>query len=521
MKETGDARIDEIMPSLYPFWPTLNFEECIFPADGGYTKLKTKDINKTGLIPVIDQGESFISGYVDDHDKKYSGALPVLIFGDHTRRVKFIDFEFAVGADGTKILHPQDFIFPRFFYYYLRTLNIESQGYSRHYRFLKEISVPLPPLNEQRRIVAKLDELLSRVDACQQRLARIPVILKRFRQAVLATACSGRLTVDWREKQGIGEGDELPEGWKVTSLRDICFGFQYGTSSKSLKSGDVPVLRMGNLQSGKIDWTDLAYTSDKDEIKKYQLVKGDVLFNRTNSPELVGKTSIYLGEYPAIFAGYLIRVKNKPELDSNYLNYCLNSSFAKEWCQQVKTDGVSQSNINAQKLAAFEIPLPTLPEQQEIVRRVEGLFKLADQLEARYTTAQAQIDKLTQSILAKAFRGELVPQDPNDEPAEKLLERIRQQREAATHPRKKKASPSPVLQHTPTAEPPAATLLDLSKTARKILRHMKKGHTYAKHEITTAAILSTSEWNSAIRELKEAGLVLQTGDKRGASYSKI
>ena len=124
----------------------------------------------------------------------------------------------------------------------------------------------------------------------------------------------------------------------------------------------------------------------------------------------------------------MIRINQLPELDANYLNFCLNSNYAKEFYASVKTDGVSQSNINAQKLGRFEIPFCPINEQQEIVRRVESLFTLADQLEARYKKGKAYVDKLTQSILAKAFRGELVPQDPNDEPAEKLLERIREEK---------------------------------------------------------------------------------------------
>ena len=193
---------------------------------------------------------------------------------------------------------------------------------------------------------------------------------------------------------------------------------------------------MGNIQSGRIDWSNLVFSSDRDEIKKYPLNAGDVLFNRTNSPELVGKTAIYKGERPAIYAGYLVRVRCSERLNPDFLNYCLNSPQGREYCWQVKTDGVSQSNINAKKLANFSFGLPPIDEQTEIVRRVEQLFTFADQLEARVKAAQARIDRLTQSILAKAFRGELVPQDPNDEPASVLLERIKAQRVAAPKARR-------------------------------------------------------------------------------------
>jgi len=283
---------------------------------------------------------------------------------------------------------------------------------------LKAHEVPLAPLNEQKRIADKLDAVLARVDACRDRLDRIPGILKRFRQSVLTAATAGKLTEDWRVDNAIsGE-------WQKVKLGEVARELSYGTSAKSSKSGSVPVLRMGNIQDGRLDWSSLVYTSDAKEITKYQLAKGDVLFNRTNSPELVGKAAVFKGEREAIYAGYLIRVRCSSKLIPDYLNYCLGSPLGRDYCWQVKSDGVSQSNINAKKLAAFGFLLPSVEEQTEIVRRAESLFAFVDRLEACYTAALAQVEKLTPATLAKAFRGELVPQDPNDEPARKLLERI-------------------------------------------------------------------------------------------------
>ena len=335
--------------------------------------------------------------------------------GATTGKTSFVDgsfpFKEAFVNEHVFICRPSKLIEPRFLFRFLMSKDGQDrilenfQGSAQggiNLSFASNTEIPLAPLNEQRRIVAKLEKLLHRVDTCKERLEKIPAILKRFRQSVLAAACSGRLTADWREKnpdvapkcyserseesrfrsndetrfaQGDNDEDQLPESWIVTALENLCEGFQYGTSAKSQKSGKVPVLRMGNIQNGKIDWTDLAYTSDEDEINKFILRKGAVLFNRTNSPELVGKTGIYKGERPAIFAGYLIRIKNYPDLNSEYLNYCLSTVYAREFCQQVKTDGVSQSNVNAQKLGKFPLPLPPLPDQHEIIRRVEGRFK--------------------------------------------------------------------------------------------------------------------------------------------------
>ena len=331
----------------------------------------------------------------------------------------------------------------RYVYMFLRTQDFTELSRATTVPSLRKgdiesLSIPLAPLNEQKRIADKLDAVLARVDACRERLDRIPVILKRFRQSVLAAATSGKLTEEWREEQS------TTSEWSDVELGSVARDFSYGSAAKSSQSGDVPVLRMGNIQEGKLDWTDLVYTSNVAEITKYRLTNGDVLFNRTNSPELVGKTAVYRGEREAIYAGYLIKVRCTDGLLPDYLNYCLNSPAGRDYCWRVKSDGVSQSNINAKKLAAFTFRLPPIEEQHEIVRCVESLFAYADRLEARYTATRAHVERLTQALLAKAFRGELVPQDPNDEPASVLLERIRAAREAApTKPRPRKGDSQP------------------------------------------------------------------------------
>src|SRR5690606_33260636 len=239
-------------------------------------------------------------------------------------------------------------------------------------------------------------------------LDRIPQLLKAFRQQVLMQAVTGKLTEQWRE------GKDLDE-WTTPALKKVCFGFKYGSSSKSDDQGKIAVLRMGNLQNGKLDLSDLKYSNNDDEVKKYSLSPGDVLFNRTNSPELVGKTSIYKSEIPAIFAGYLIKIENDTsKLNSEYLNYYMNTHQVKIWCNEVKTDGVSKSNINAKKLASLIITIPPLQEQQEIVSRVESLFVKVDVIETRYKTLKANIVSLPQALLHKAFKGELVPQLSTD-----------------------------------------------------------------------------------------------------------
>lgn len=279
---------------------------------------------------------------------------------------------------------------------------------------------PLPPLSEQQRIVERIKELFAKLDEAKERLQEVADSFAVRKAAILHKAFTGELTKQWRWENGVSD-----ESWEEKTIGEICSSLKYGTSKKSSDDGEVVVLRMGNLQNGEIDWSNLAYTSDEEDIKKYLLKSGDVLFNRTNSPELVGKTSIYRGEMPAIYAGYLIKLDyEKNIVVGDYLNYYLNSSKAKEYYMQVKTDGVSQSNINAKKIGEFEIPLPTLSEQHEIVRLIDDL--LARERAAQQATEQAlaSIDLMKKSILARAFRGELGTNKASEASALELLKQV-------------------------------------------------------------------------------------------------
>lgn len=330
--------------------------------------------------------------------------------------------------------------------------------------------LPLPPLPEQHRIVEKIEELFSELDDGVASLKKALEQLKTYRQAVLKWAFEGKLTEKWRNahqdsledadtlleqikaerkrhyqqqladwKQALKEWENngketkkptkpqqpkdlppltkeelsnlpsLPNGWMWVKLGYMTIGTEYGTSSKSQKEGKIPVLRMGNIQNGIIDWSDLVFTSNEDEIRQYLLQENDVLFNRTNSPELVGKTAIYSGKVPAIFAGYLIRINQINSIvNAKYLTYFLNSTIAKNHGNKVKTDGVNQSNINGEKLCNYPFPYISLQEQTQIVQEIESRLSVCDQLEATLTENLDKAEALRQSILKRAFEGKLV-----------------------------------------------------------------------------------------------------------------
>jgi type I restriction enzyme, S subunit len=322
--------------------------------------------------------------------------------------------------------------------------------------------IPLAPREEQKRIADKLDTVLTRVDAVNTRLARVSPLLKRFRQSVLAAATSGRLTEDWRAAQSflanseelvaflaadhdeIGghargnaseptkeahdlSSDQLPDGWRVSTLKDcctpgrpICYGIL--KPGPELEEG-VPYIRVADFPGNRLSLTGIKRTSPEIDLqfKRARLKAGDLLLSIRGS---VGR----LIEIPTVLDGANItqdtaRLSISRRLKSKYIYFALLAPDTQRRMTNA-IRGVAVRGINIGDVRALQIPIPTSVEQAEIVRRVETLFAFADRLEARLQTAQAAADRLTPSLLAKAFRGELVPQDPSDEPASELLKRL-------------------------------------------------------------------------------------------------
>ncbi|MEZ8108884.1 restriction endonuclease subunit S [Vibrio splendidus] len=291
---------------------------------------------------------------------------------------------------------------------------------------IRECEFPLTPLNEQIRIANKLDSILAKVDKAQARLDKIPAILKRFRQSVLAAATSGELTQpgftssEWRSVKLIDLVETRPRNGKSPK------GVDFDTGVKNLT---LSAITPGYFVENKYKFVDLDVPTDSHLWLKNQ----DILIQRANSIEYVGVSALYEGEDDQyIYPDLIMKCRANERVLSKYLYYALSSEPVRKYFRDNATGTTgNMPKINQAVVSAAPINLPKIDEQKIIVDKVESLFNKADKVEKQYLDAKSRLDRLTQSILAKAFRGELVPQDPSDEPAEQLLERILKEREQA------------------------------------------------------------------------------------------
>lgn len=351
-------------------------------------------------------------------------------------------------------------LFPDFFLYYLSQAvqkfkyqhrGTTIAGVTR--KQLSDLPIPLPPLNEQRRIVSKIEELTAHSKRAREALEEVPKLIDQFRQSVLAAAFRGDLTAEWREQNPIVDAatnlnenfqksSSLPSSWRMTFIGEVVESLKYGTSKKcSYETAGVPVLRIPNVSEGQIDHGDLKYAQLTDSEKKdLRLHPGDLLVIRSNgSVSLVGRSALVRDEkVDFAYAGYLIRLRpNQDLINPEFLNFCLSSHNLRLQIEIPARSTSGVHNINSKEIQKLSIPFPPFEEQAKIVQRVRFYFASIAKITQDAEIAEEFLTQLNQSILAKAFRGELVPQDPNDEPASVLLERIRAEREKLGQSNKK------------------------------------------------------------------------------------
>ena len=432
-------------PNVPDGWDVLPFLEAATVISDQGKRVKHSTYSATGKIPVVDQGQDYIGGYIDDDAMAYDGKLPVILFGDHTRSIKYIDKRFAVGAEGIKILKPAAGYNPKFFYYLLQSLQIPSRGYSRHFQFLKQFHLPIAPADEQKFIVAEIEKQFSRLDEAVANLKRVKANLNRYKSAVLKAAVEGRLVeteaelasregrsyetgaqllqriLETRRRQWKGKGKykepvtpgtsdspKLPEGWVWASVEQIALLVTDGDHNPPKRTDvGVPHLTAKHIREWQIEPTECTFISkvDVDRVfKRYRPLAGDLIVTCVGT---VGRTAIVPAGYEFSPDRNLAAIRLLPaSLNANYLQLALESPEYQKLLRGA-SGSTAQPHLYLTDLRALLIPLAPRPEQHRIEVEIDRRFSLVREIEGQVDTNLKRAERLRQTILNNAFSGRL------------------------------------------------------------------------------------------------------------------
>lgn len=403
----------------------------------GYTRFQEKDVVFAKITPSMENGKAALARGLKNNC--------------------------AAGTTELHVLRPSDAIESKYLLYYVlqegfrREAEANMTGTSGRMRvpegFMEKVKLPLPPLPEQKRIVAKIEELFSKLDAGVNELEAAEKRLEQYRRAVLKAAMTGEMTQKWRDNVNHEPASELlehlnneeddltsryhheepidypilsvPDNWELIRLSEAARNIQYGYTESAEEDPVGPkFLRISDIQDGNVNWEETPYCEiDDEEKEKYLLEENDLLFARTGGT--VGKNFLIKGDIPeSVFASYLIRVQLKENISPDFVYAFFQSYFYWNQVHEGKV-GIGQPNVNATKLSELVLPLPPLAEQQKIADKVNRKISVIKDTARTFNQEKQRASRLRQAILKHAFEGKLVPQDPDDEPAEKLLERIK------------------------------------------------------------------------------------------------
>lgn len=358
------------------------FAKALMDRTAGQQKVLRREYLTTGSLPVVDQGGELIAGYTNDQGCRYSGSLPVLLFGDHTRIVKYVDFPFALGADGVKVLEPSELYEPRFLYYYLLTQEIPSRGYSRHFQFLREIDFPPVPRSEQRRIV----EILDQADRIRRLRAEANAKAERILPALFIKM--------------FGDPGTNPVGWPVRPLSEIASTTSGGTPSTregGYYGGGIPWVQSGELSQRYVRSTSKTLTTKGLENSSAKWCEpGSVLVAMYGAT--VGQVSVLT--IRATTNQAVCSITPGPAMDNLYLAEFLRLRKSELLSKRV---GGAQPNISQHIIRGISVPVPPLELQQRFASSVRTVDGLSHSREESGKGLQALMSRLVSS----AFTGSL------------------------------------------------------------------------------------------------------------------
>jgi Type I restriction modification DNA specificity domain len=393
-------------------WQWVEFDDLFDDITDSRRKLPTKDYQKSGRFPIVDQGEALIAGYSDREDMAQTWAPPYIIFGDHTKCIKLIETRFVQGADGVKVLRAKGGFEIKYLRYALIAVRLPDKGYSRHMKFLRATVFPACSLPEQRRVVAKLDTLTCRTARAREELGIIPKLIQRYREAILAAVFSGELT-----KQITSAAKRSWGSARIDTIASVGTGAtpKRGTR-RYYEGGTIPWVTSAAANQPFIDNADEFITEAAlEETYCKVFPAGTLLLAMYGEGKTRGRVATLRIAAATNQALAAILVKPDGLVLPDFLIWFLRAQYFQ---LREKAAGGVQPNLNLGIVKSLMLPVPPRHEQAEIIRHIETAFVWLDRIIAEHGNASRLLPRLDQAILAKAFRGELVPQDPNDKPLE-------------------------------------------------------------------------------------------------------
>ncbi len=386
--------------NLPEHWKILPFIACLKKVKSKKKpSIPKRDYLESGEFPVIDQGASFIAGWTDSVESVISENLPVVIFGDHTRVFKYVDFPFVLGADGTQLLYPNDEILDaRFFYYALSNLNVPNKGYNRHYRYLQEFSVVCPPLPEQRAI-ANILQTIQEAKFTRQR----EIELERERKAALMDFLFSHGTKNEPRKQT--EIGEIPESWEVVRLEETATFTKKPRDLRYSEYKEIPFVPMELIPIAK-HYSKEFILKTNDALKSGTYFElGDILLAKITPSFENGKQCIFK-DLPTPFGiatTEVIPIREVEDVSNiSYLFYYLLLPNVRTSLAGKMQGTTGRQRLNKEALVNLEIPLPPLPEQRAIANIFRTIDKKTDALEKEVKL----IDELFHAILEELMTGQ-------------------------------------------------------------------------------------------------------------------
>ena len=423
MNEKPEKNVEDWVSVALPIpshWSYVDFGSAFDVLSTNGIKIPEGQYAASGRFPIIDQGKSFVGGYTDAESHVINQDGTVIVFGDHTRCFKLVNFPFAPGADGTKVLCPAPYLLPKFAYYGCLSLKLPDRGYSRHYSFLKRSRFPIAPIDEQRRIVAKIEELFSELDKGIENLTIARKQLKTYRQAILKAAFEGKLC-----NASIAQGNS----WiarPLGGLIEFLTSGSRGWADYYSKHGDI-FIRAQNLKHDRLDLTDIAYVrlpQGNTEGVRTRVRQGDVLITITGANVTkAGLVDTELG--PAYVSQHVALCRLTDDLQPEFLYWYLLSEAGGRGQLNEAAYGAGKPGLSLENIRNVVVPVPSVCDQKLVVSEIKRLIEGQQQTDAEIEVELARAEALRQSILKRAFSGLLVAQDSEDEPASVLLERIR------------------------------------------------------------------------------------------------